>query len=624
MANLISNNERLISEWDFEKNRNLDVNKITLGSHEKVWWKCKKGHSYQSYIYTRVKDHGCPFCARQKAIIGENDLKTLKPTLANEWNYTKNKWLLPENFTIGSGRKVWWKCEKGHEWEASISNRSKGSNCPYCSGNKTVSGINDLVTLNPELIKEWNYTRNNNINPATLKLKSGISVWWICHKCGYEWKAKISNRSSNYNSCPHCNSIEMKFPSIIKEWDYEKNDKLRIDPKITSCGSSKKVWWICSKCGNNWQTQVVNRANGSGCPKCNSQTSFPEQAIFYYVSLLYKDFINRYLINNNELDIYIPSINVGIEYDGVYYHSNKIKNENKKDLFCQEKNIQLYRIRENGLGKTKFAINIFRKINDSYEDLDNTILKLLNLINDKINYDINSKRDELEIINKYKFNMIDNSIGKKHEDLLKDWDYEKNKGLDPFSISEYSKITLNWKCKKCNSEWKAPASMRSRGKKKCPYCSTLAAKNKELLKEWDYKKNDLIGIKPDKISSCSGIKVNWKCEKGHEWISSIANRERGTGCPYCSGNLVIKGENDLATMNPTLIEEWDFVENNKINIYPDSVKPSSGKIVNWVCKKCGNHWKTSIANRNQGKICPICARQKAWETRRENKKSNVQ
>ena len=619
MKKYLIDNKELMKEWDYEKNINLDPSNITLGVHKLVWWICPNGHSYESYVYTRVKGHGCPYCAGQKPIIGVNDFKTLNPNLIKEWDFKKNKKLLPENYTSNSGKKVWWICKNGHEFESTINNRVKGHGCPYCAGNKVIKGENDLATLNPKLLDEWDYEKNSKLNilPESCKNKSSLIVWWKCPKCNYSWKAKISNRVYGYNPCPHCDSIEVKNPLAVKEWDYEKNEKLGIDPSTISWGSSKKVWWICSKCGNQWKSSIVNRAKGSGCPKCNSQTSFPEQALIYYISKLFPDAENRYIYNGIEIDIFIPLKKIGIEYDGVYYHTQRLNSENKKDLFCEKNGIKLFRVREQGLNKTQSAINVFRKDNSSYEDLDETIKTIIDMIGEINSYDIDTRRDEIQIVKEYKFIELNKSFGKKHKDLLIDWNYDKNKGLDPYSISEYSKILLNWKCNKCGKEWKATASMRSRGRKKCPYCSSLSSTNNSILKEWDYDKNK---ITPDSISINSGVKVWWKCNRGHEWEASIANRIKGTKCPYCSGNNVIKGENDLATVNPELLDEWDYESNNKLDIYPDNIKKSSGKKVNWICKKCGYHWISSIANRNKGRGCPICARKKAWNTRKNNNK----
>ena len=80
-------NKELMKEWDYKKNINLDSSNITLGVHKLVWWICPNGHSYESYVYTRVTGHGCTYCAGQKPIIGVNAFKTLNPNLINEWEY---------------------------------------------------------------------------------------------------------------------------------------------------------------------------------------------------------------------------------------------------------------------------------------------------------------------------------------------------------------------------------------------------------------------------------------------------------------------------------------------------------------------------------------------------------
>ena len=71
-----------------------------------------------------------------KLIKGENDLLTLNPTLAKEWNFEKNGTLTPDQVTAKSHKKVWWKCGKGHEWEAIVVNRTRGLGCPFCAGRR--------------------------------------------------------------------------------------------------------------------------------------------------------------------------------------------------------------------------------------------------------------------------------------------------------------------------------------------------------------------------------------------------------------------------------------------------------------------------------------------------------
>lgn len=89
----------------------------------------------------------------------DNGLAKRNPALAKQWYETKNGKLNPFDITFGSGKKVWWQCEKGHEWETSPVYRNKGTGCPYCS-NKKVCIDNCLATLNPEIAEEWASTKN--------------------------------------------------------------------------------------------------------------------------------------------------------------------------------------------------------------------------------------------------------------------------------------------------------------------------------------------------------------------------------------------------------------------------------------------------------------------------------
>ena len=113
-------------------------------SNKKVWWKCSKGHEWQAIIQDRNKGTGCPYCSGRYAIKGVNDLQTVNPTLANEWNYEKNNGLTPADVMPNSDKKVWWKCKNGHEWQAMIGNRHRGNGCPYCSGRYAIKDENDL------------------------------------------------------------------------------------------------------------------------------------------------------------------------------------------------------------------------------------------------------------------------------------------------------------------------------------------------------------------------------------------------------------------------------------------------------------------------------------------------
>jgi hypothetical protein len=167
------------------------------------------------------------------------------PVLAREWHPTKNGSLTPGDVSLGSNRKVWWLCSKGHAWPATVSERNQGSGCPYCSdkkvkdensqqtenptgaseslstkneslalrniavnSDKKVKDENSLQTVNPTLAKEWHPTKNRSLTPADVTANSHNQVWWLCSK-GHEWKAAISSRN-NGQGCFYCSYMQKR------------------------------------------------------------------------------------------------------------------------------------------------------------------------------------------------------------------------------------------------------------------------------------------------------------------------------------------------------------------------------------------------------------------------------
>lgn len=191
-------NPELAKEWHPAKNK-LTPFDVTLYSNKKIWWKCSKNHDWEAYVGTRSHQKtGCPCCSGRKAH-HDNCLATLNPELAKEWHPIKNK-LTPFDVTSRSGKKCWWKCSKGHEWEVILLNRVRNPKCPHC---------NCLATLDPELAKEWHPTKNK-LTPFDVTLGSEKKIWWKCSEEGHEWEALICNRSAGCNTireptgCPLC------------------------------------------------------------------------------------------------------------------------------------------------------------------------------------------------------------------------------------------------------------------------------------------------------------------------------------------------------------------------------------------------------------------------------------
>ena len=191
-------NPTLAMEWNYEKNNGLKPEDVIPNSGQKVWWKCIKGHEWQATIGSRNAGRGCPSCSGRSVIKGVNDLQTVNPTVANEWNYEKNNGLTPMDVMPNSNKKAWWKCDQGHEWQATINSRNNGIGCPYCSKRYAVKGVNDLQTVNPTLANEWHYEKNNGLTPMDVTPNSDKKVWWKCKK-GHEWQATIPYSSRRWS-----------------------------------------------------------------------------------------------------------------------------------------------------------------------------------------------------------------------------------------------------------------------------------------------------------------------------------------------------------------------------------------------------------------------------------------
>lgn len=344
--------------------------------------------------------------------------------------------------------------------------------------------ITKFVDEDENLIREWDWEKNNErrLFPDKLANKSGKKAWWKCSKCGYEWEAKILNRA-NGRKCPLCsnkvcvkgkNDLATTHPQLAVEWHPTKNGDLT--PDEVTYGMGKKVWWLCPQ-GHEYQATVLHRSSGTNCPICKSgrQTSFAEQAFYYYIKKLYPVVINRYteiFDNRMELDIYIPSRRLAIEYDGVFWHKKeKRAREEIKYRICKEHNITLIRIKESDdIDCRGIADAVYHKDNlDHRQNLQELIMFVLQHIEQPRGTflggypDVNLERDENEIREQYLTQLRENSLEKLYPKLAEEWNYERNGNLLPSMFPAGSSERVWWKCSTCGHEWRTTIQARTKG-----------------------------------------------------------------------------------------------------------------------------------------------------------------
>jgi len=406
-------NSKLAKEWHPTKNGDLTPFDVTIGSNKKVWWKCDKGedHEWQSIVKNRgrgLSASHCPVCAGQKVVLS-NCLATLNPNLAKEWHPSKNGGLTPFDITIGSSKKVWWKCDKGndHEWQTPTKNRNGGGNCPVCSGRAVVLS-NCLATTHPHISKKWHPTKNGDLTPFDVTIGSNKKVWWKCDKGeDHEWVSDVYTMSSTI--CPVCtgkkvvlsNCLATLNPKLAKEWHPTKNGVL--SPFDVTVSSNKKVWWKCDKGEDHeWCTHIYNRTKDRNCPYCTlTPQSKQELTITFELLTIFKD-INpkgfKTKVNGKlwTIDIYIPQLHLGIEFDGSYWHKDKQALDKLKTEQLNEEGFDIIRVREEPLKKLsendvisrlpyngkKVTNDVLRRIM-KMKKLDDRKLKLINNYLDK-------------------------------------------------------------------------------------------------------------------------------------------------------------------------------------------------------------------------------------------------
>lgn len=244
-----------------------------------------------------------------------NILSIENPALCAEWS-DRNLPLTPEMVTAGSSKKVWWRGACGHEWQALVKNRAgKGCGCPVCSGNLIVPGENDLRSKAPDIVKEWDFEKNNEISPDHVGVQSNHRVFWRCAH-GHNFKARIADRVKG-SGCPFC---------------YAERIKLKKDERIKSLSAEKKqAAWIKSM-------RLTKREKG------RIAREFPERAILYYAVKA-----GLRLLQNDEekigipIQYYFPDIYGAIELNSKKRSYDTVR-EICEDRLCAKNNIRLVRI----------------------------------------------------------------------------------------------------------------------------------------------------------------------------------------------------------------------------------------------------------------------------------------
>jgi hypothetical protein len=476
--------------------------------------------------------------------------------------------------------------------------RTQGSNCPYCGGKKVLPGFNDLKSLYPKLAKEahgWDPSR---------KLPGGKQpLKWKCSR-NHVWTATIYYRISRKGDCHYCNGkkalagyndLKTTHPKIARQahgWD----------PRTVRPGSNKKMRWKCKQ-GHVWTMAIVDRTGQEqGCPICAGR---------------------RVLAGFNDLKTTHPE--VAREASG-WDPTTVSKGSNKKLRWrCKQSHTWLATpgSRTQGRGCPVCSGNVvlagFNDLKHHRPDLaaeadgwDPTTVT---------EFSIRKMTWKCKLGHTWRAAISNRSAGDTGcpicagQELLIGFNdlatthphlAAQADGWNPTVERASRHKKVKWKGE-CGHHWIAPIYARAYGDFGCPYCS-----GKRVLKGF----NDLLtthpriakqakGWDPTTVTNGSGSSKLWQCDLGHTWKTKIAMRvprgdKPGTGCPYCSGNKVLRGFNDLKTTHPDIASQahqWD----------PRSVSKGVHTRKRWQCTE-GHIWTAAVNVRVSGTGCPTCAK----------------
>ena len=662
-----SSNSKITKFWDFNKNKDIDINMTSERERKlKVNWRCKKcGYEWQSTVNDRYESTGkCPCCECRHVILpGVNDVATLVPEIMTELDEEKNKaegisikgegvgskkivnwkcsicgrkfdmaivarvkkqkdgsyrfvscrhndyvkhlrdktpmasdvskiikfWdneknsLDPKKTPANSTEKAFWKCKKcGYEWSTLITSRYHGNDkCPCCeTGKKIYPGVNDIVTLVPEIMTEWDEEKNKKegISIVGEGVESKKMANWKCPVCGKRFRKiigfrvyRLENGSYQFRPCTHGNNVPKvsDIPELMKFWDKNKNI---LNPEETPINSKEKAFWKCKKCGYEWKSSISTRYGSSDkCMCCD-----------------YRKVIRPGI---NDVATLIPEIMT--EWD---------EEKNKKEGIS---------IAGEGIGsrtKAYWKCPICGK--ESYIAIGSRIIK---------------KKDGT-----YHFRSClhkNNIKVSEVPELMRFWDGDKNT-LDPSKTISSSHSRAFWKCKKCGYEWETTISSRNNDHGKCICCELNQVTKKgvndffsilpEAKKFYNYEKNKDLDPYSHGLRS-KKTKFWWKCPKcGYEWQNSFAwqvegsyanNNLKFSGCPFCNTRNITPGVDSFKALHPDIMNEWLDLPNSFL-ADPDRVSDKS-KIKVWWCCLQGHHYSMSISDRlmyqkRHKESCPYC------------------
>ncbi len=540
------------------------LSEVYVRGRDKLIWECSQGHIWEARSEHILHNRSwCPTCSRKK----KHSL-----VLANEIAQSKNGQCLSTSYK-NSNAPLLWRCEKGHEWESSLSYIKNGNRwCPKCAG------INHYTI---EDMRAW-AKQKGGLCLSREYVNSSTPLQWQC-KEGHKWRVAPNNILLQKSWCRRCAGLERKTLKDMQQIAAKRGGAC-LSTEYKNVGT--KLTWQCAD-GHIWEAKPNTiTSQNSWCPQCRgnyteekcrfiieqlTQYSFPPK--FFAFSKLKTSNSNTSFLH---LDGYCEELNLAFEYNGrqhykeiPFFHRrpNDFVNQQARDALkvklCKKNGIKL------------LVIPYTQRVN-----LEQFIMQQLLQLGFDLKVSISSISYE------------DFKPALQKMSALRA--IAKSKGGELLS-KEYTNVNenLKWRCSKGHTFLKSASEVRHAGR----WCNKCSSKR-------TYTISDMKEIAAERGGKCHSekyingkTKLNWECAQRHRFSKNPAEVIIGQWCPTC------------ADKTPITIEELQEValQNNGKCLSKQYVNNSHK--LEWECKK-GHRWLGAPKSIRKGHWCKICSYEK--------------
>lgn len=367
--------EACLEWWAHDLNDEELFASVKTHARKEAVWRCPEcGATFARKVYEMTGPGGpkCPSCSAIRSAQFHSDVERYKrtpcsevPELVEAWDDERDPsqvmvWHTGWRGMLPGDGQVRFKCKNGHHPSAfPYTYLTRG--CPFCRAQESAVAGGFIVDTHPELAAEWCVERNGRWTPSNVRQDSKRKVWWRCLGCGHEWEEKPRERIKVRHACPQCGkilgSLAWTFPSVAEEWDPANPiTAWQVRPRANTKFTPR---WIChDNPTHKWQATLASRTNGGGCPQCaDSGKSRVELAHFAAANKEFGNARSGVKLSGDAyshpwtVDIVVTYLGreIAIEYDGAYWHADKVELDVKKSTELLAAGYVVVRLREDDL-----------------------------------------------------------------------------------------------------------------------------------------------------------------------------------------------------------------------------------------------------------------------------------